>query len=384
MESIRLRHRIFYRLFRPLTALFVRIRFGYRWEGAAGLPERYVVLSNHTTDYDMLFVAASFPRPMYFVGSEHIARWEGASRLLRWAFDPILRAKGASGAHAAAEMLRRSRGGANLCLFPEGIRSWDGAPCPISPSTAKLVRRMGCGLVTYRIVGGYFASPMWAGASVRRGYVRGGPVRVFTREQLGAMSDGELYAAICADLAEDAYARQERERHAYRSEHGAEGLEQLLFLCPRCARRDSLRTQGNTVSCAHCGLRFRYDEYGFLPGAPFPTVQAFAAWQRTRVAEDAAGGAVYTAPRAVLSVVRQHAATVVAEGALSLSPAALRCGEVELPLDEITHMAMHGQRALVLTAGDTYYELVPAPGASALQFLLYVQASKGRLAGKVR
>lgn len=48
-------------------------------ENAEGLPENYIVLSNHVTDYDPLLVGVSFPGQMYFVASEHITRWDIAS-----------------------------------------------------------------------------------------------------------------------------------------------------------------------------------------------------------------------------------------------------------------------------------------------------------------
>ena len=36
-------------------------------------------------------------------------------------------------------------------------------------------------------------------------------------------------------------------------------------------------------------------------------------------------------------------------------------------------MAMHGQRAIVFTAGKQYYELMPSKEANALKFYLYYE-----------
>lgn len=378
------RHAVFYALLRPLVILFVKLRFGYTCEKAAGLPESYLVLSNHTTDYDMLFAACSFPRMMYFVGSEHISRWKLLYPILRFAFAPIMRPKGASAAHTVKEMLRTARAGGNVCLFAEGVRSWDGTPSPIAPSTAKLARRMGCGLVTYRIRGGYFASPMWAGAQARRGGVHGEAVHVLTKEQVAAMSADELYRLICDDLGEDAYARQAAEPVPYHCKEPARGLENLLYLCPECGGTDTMSTTGDTVTCTHCGLRFRYDEYGMLPGAPFSTLKEYHAWQKARTAEHAASGAEYTAPAAALTVISGHREVPAASGAVTMTADALRCGERTFPLSDIHGLAMHGQRTLVFTAGADYYELVIAPGANALKFFLYYQCLNNHNTEKVR
>ena len=376
------KHRFFYGLLRPLVILFAKIRFGYRYEKAHGLPENYIVLSNHTTDYDLLFVTASFPRMMYFVGSEHIARWGFLSKFLHFCFDPVLRPKGASAASTVKEMMRRAKSGANLCLFAEGVRSWDGTPSPIAPSTAKMVQRMGCGLVTYRITGGYFASPMWSGASVRRGPVHGAPVHVFTAEQLATMDTKELYRIIVDDLGENAYERQLADPKPYKRKALAEGMENILFLCPLCKGHDTFRTLENTVTCSSCGLSFRYNQHGMLEDSPYPTVQDFHAWQTSEVVGHVERGVVYSAGCSSLSTVKDHAQMPVTSGPVSMDPQALRCGDMEFPMHTITDLAMHGQRAIVFTADKVYYELIIDEGWNALKFFLYYNACKARIASE--
>lgn len=378
------RHSLFYALLRPLAILFVKFRFGYTWETARDLPENYLVLSNHTTDYDMIFVAASFPRMMYFVGSEHIARLKGLYAFLKFACAPIMRPKGASAAHTVKEMLRVARAGGNVCLFAEGVRSWDGAPSPIAPSTAKVVRRMGCGLVTYRIRGGYFASPMWAGAGVRKGPVHGAPVCVYTKAQIAAMSDQELYAAICADLGEDAYERQSAAPAEYRCKAPAEGLENLLYLCPQCGAPDSMTSAGDTVTCSQCSLRLRYDRRGALTGTRFATLKDFHAWQKAQTARHARDGSAYTALHGTLSTVSGHVETPLAQGPVSMTAQTLRCGGTEFPMEEIHALAMHGQHAIVFTAGKTYYELIISPGSNTLKFFIYYNCVSQTTTEKVR
>jgi len=317
---------------------------------------------------------------MYFVGSEHISRWGLLYKFLKFCFDPIMRPKGASAASTVKEMMRRAKSGANLCLFAEGVRSWDGEPSPIAPSTAKMVQRMGCGLVTYRITGGYFASPMWAGASVRRGPVHGAPVHVFTAEQLAAMDTAELYRIIVDDLGESAYDRQLADPQPYKRKTLAEGLENILFLCPLCKERDTFRTMDNTASCRSCGLSFHYNEHGMLEDGPYPTVRDFHAWQKAEVTEHTKRGVVYTAENAALSTVKGHAQKQITSGPISMDTQALRCGDMEFPMNTITDLAMHGQHAIVFTAGKVYYELIIDEGWNALKFFLYYNACKAHAA----
>ena len=370
------KHTFFYTIIRPLAALFAKIRFGYTYEVAKNLPENYLVLSNHTTDYDLVFVAASFKRMMYFVGSEHISRWKYLYAFLKFAFAPIMRPKGASAAHTIKEMMRVAKKGNNVCLFAEGVRSWDGTPSPIAPSTAKMVKRMNCGLVTYRITGGYFASPMWGGASVRKGPIHGAPVRVFTKEQVAEMSNEELYEVICTDLGEDAYSRQLTDPQPYFSKEPAKGLEYLLFTCCECGSMDTLSTDGSIVTCSHCGLSFRYSDYGMLENTPFKTLTEYHRWQKGKLQEHFRQGGSLNAPHGTLSSIQQHAETAVTEGAVTMTAESLRCGDTEFPMAEIYDLAMHGQRVLVFTAGKTYYELTMDEHTNALKFFLFYNACK--------
>ena len=370
------RHKFYYKFLVPLTTLFCRIKFGYTYEKAKDLPENYIVLSNHLTDYDMLFVGASFSRQMYFVGSEHIARWKFLYKIIQYAFAPIMRYKGSVASSTVLDILRKVKKGENVCIFAEGVRSWDGRSSPILPSTGKMVKKAGCGLVTYKIVGGYFASPMWSSSNTRRGYVHGAPVNVYTAEQLKAMSVDEINEAIRRDLWEDAYARQLADPKPYRGKRLAENMETLLFLCPECGRMETMHSQNDTVTCEACGYSFRLDEYGMLSDERFPTVQALSDWQKEQVALHVEQGLAYTTDFAELITVENHIETPLTTGPLYMDGNILRCGEQEFSMDTVSELAMHGRQAIVFTAGKDYYELLPKKGTNSLKYMLYYLAQK--------
>ena len=108
------KHKFFYKLLFPLVKVFVKIKFGYKCETAKDLPENYIVLSNHVTDYDPLLVGVSFPRQMYFVASEHITRWGLPYKLLKLALHPIIRYKGTVATATVREILRKVRAGGSV------------------------------------------------------------------------------------------------------------------------------------------------------------------------------------------------------------------------------------------------------------------------------
>ncbi len=362
-----------YTFLRPLVSIFLRLKFGYTYTGPkTTLPDNYIVLSNHVTDYDPVFVGVAFPRQMYFVASEHISRWKHGFKLLNFALAPILRHKGSLAASTVVDILRKTRSGSNVAMFAEGVRTWDGVTCPILPSTGKLVKKSGCGLVTFRITGGYFVSPHWS-TSLRRGPVSGSVVNVYTKQQLDEMSIAEVNAAIKADLYEDAYDRQLKSPKKYKGKALAAGFENLLFVCPQCGKPDCISTHGNTITCSACGHSFDYDEYGMLRGGRFKTVRELALWQEAQVAGDAVA-AQYTSSSGTLLTVVSHEESIAAEGPVSMTADSLTCGSLSIPVSSISEMDIHGNHAIVFTSGKDYYEL--RPSGNAYKYLLLYRALK--------
>ena len=370
------RHKFFWKVLQPMAKVFVRIKFGYTCKQAEGLPDKYIVLSNHTTDYDPLFVASSFKNQMYYVASEHVARWGFLSKLINYLVAPIVRYKGTTATVTVMEMLRKIRDGANVCMFAEGARSWDGMTDQFLPSTGKVVKSAKCGLVTYRIEGGYFVSPRWS-TNLKRGRIYGTPVNIYTKEQLATMSVAEINEAIAKDLYEDAYKRQIESPVPYKGKDIAEGMENLLFICPECGGYDTFQSKGDTVSCKDCGLTFRYTEYGMLENAPFKTMYDFAKWQTEEARKAIANNVAFKANHATLKTVVNHVEDMVDEGVLIMSTEGITVGNTTIPMEQLQDLNMHGKRGIVFSTKDTYYELIPDVGTCAYKFHLFFDLCKG-------
>lgn len=371
------RHKLVWGILRAPVGLFLKLKFGYKYEIAKDLPENYIVLSNHVTDWDPVLVGVSFKKNMYLVGSEHISRWKFAYKLLKWGFEPIMRPKGTVASATVLDIIRHVRKGKNVCMFAEGARSWDGITNPILPSTAKLIQSAKCGLVTYKITGGYFVSPMWS-TNLRRGSISGKVQNVYTKEQLATMSADEIYNIIISDLYEDAYARQIENPQKYKGKNLAKSMEKLLFICPKCGSRETLSSDGDTVSCGKCGMSFKYTEYGMIEGSKFKTVKELSDWQKGEIEKDVDKGAVYITENTTLSTVKNHIEAQVSQGRLSMSAESLVCGTAEIPMKDISDLAMHGQNALVFSVGKDYYEAITPKDTNALKFMLFYQSVKNK------
>ena len=261
---------VLYRFARCLIAPYVKSRYSFRTDLVPEQEEPFLLVSNHTTEDDMFFTLRACARPMYFVCGEHLLRNKYYGKLLRSLCNPIPVPKGGATLSAVMQMLKRLKAGDNLCIFHEGKRSYHGETIPASRALGSLVKKAGCALVTYRIVGGYFTYPRWARGNKRRGHAEGKVVGVYSSAQLAELSAEEITEIINRDTYENAYRTQREKKWVYRGKNLAEGLETVLFLCPRCGGEDTIRTHGDDFRCSCCGLSGTYDRYGFLTGENLP------------------------------------------------------------------------------------------------------------------
>lgn len=370
------RQKIYWKILRPLVIVFLYFKFGYTFKVAKNLPSNYIVLSNHNTDFDPLLLGVSFKDSIRFVASEHISRWKFAFKFVDHIFSPIMRPKGTNAASTVKEMLRTLRGGDNVCMFAEGARSWNGITAPILPSTGKVVKSSRCALVTYKIVGGYFSSPLWSKGGTRKGKIHGEIVNIYPAEDIAKMSVDEINQIIYCDLYEDAYERQALENNKYKGKHLAEAMESMVFCCPKCKSLDSLYSSGDTVFCKECNDLFVYDAYGNISGIEYKNVKELFAFLRDKALADASENTTYTSNSARMIRVENHVETVVCEDKLFLNNECLTCGNIVLKISDIEDFAMHGRNALLLSTKDSYYEILVPESTSALKFYMLYQAYK--------
>lgn len=366
------RHKIWYWFLRPIAWLIVKCKFGYKYKKAKNVPDNYIVLANHTTDFDPIFVALGFTKQMYFVASEHITRWKTAYKLINHIFEPIVRYKGTIASSTVREVLRKTKNKQNVCIFAEGVRSWNGETSLVLPSTAKLVKSAGCGLVTYKISGGYFVSPNWSEGKTRKGRVTGAPVNVYTKEQIASMSDEELYKVITSDLYENAYDKQKIEMRKYKGKNLAERLENLMFICPNCRAYETLSSHKDSVKCINCSHEFKYNKYGFIENSKFETVYDMSEWQRNEVKIDVKKNVEYSTPNVTLSKINtDHTKEMLYTGELKVNTKEISCGANKFAMSEIIDMAIYGKRGIVFSVDNVFYEIIVSKPYNAYKYVLY-------------
>lgn len=344
---------------------FFKIIFGYSCEQAPKLTAPYLVLSNHNTDLDPAFVGLSFSQQMYFVASEHVYRRGVISKILKWAFEPIAKIKGASDTLTVMKMIRYLRSGKNVCLFPEGNRSFNGKTCQINDATGKLVKTSAATLVTYKITGGFFTTPRW-GFGIRKGKVSGKVVNVYTPEQIKAMSAEEVTEIFRRDLYEDAYETQQKNLVLYKGKNRTHGIEYSYCVCPECKEIGVISSKGNKVFCNKCGRKSVYGEDGYFAGDfKFKTIYEWDCLQEEYFkvfAENTNGELFKDGNITMRTVTADHGEEIIGTGDFSMSNESVcfTCKECtkEILISQIPDMSIYGKCGLMFTDTDgVHYEL---------------------------
>lgn len=350
------RQRKAYRTLYPLAKALMKGMLNYTFTLGPQTEGPCLILSNHVTDFDPILVGLSFPEHMYYVAGENVMRMGFLSKLVSRYASIIQRVKGTTDAEAALQILRTLKKGRNVCMFAEGNRTFTGETLPIAPATAKLVKLSRCTLVTYRLRGGYLSTPRWS-AHRRKGRMSGGPVGVYSPEELKRMSEAEILDLLKRDLYENAYETQSKEPIPFKGKALAETLETALYLCPKCHGIDTLHSRGDRFFC-DCGLSMTLDEYGFFRGEdlPFDTPLAWDKWQEgemEKLAQSLGDEAAFRdADQTLNRKEDDHSLTPLATGAMALYRDRLTVGEYAFPLHELRGIGLIQRQGMVFSTAQ--------------------------------
>ena len=395
------RHDFSYRFSAKLLRKFLCHKFNFEYDKIEVGHSPYIVIANHLTNWDPLLIAMSFKKSMYYLASDYVYRVGFKSKLLRFLFSPIARARSALETTGVMTIFRRLRENCNICIFAEGNNSFDGETGVIQSSIGRLVKRAGVTLVTYRFTGTYFSFPRWS-RFMHRGKSEGRLVEIYSPERLATMSEDEIYEVIKKDIYVNAYEEQEKNPVVFRGKNPAEYLETALYCCPVCRQFSTMRSAGSLFFC-DCGFKVHYNEYGFfeLPNEdssntaaqtapPFTTILDWSKWQKkeiTKLAEEMLkldnNVPIFTDPNQKLYTTKRASHnTFLAKGSLYLyndriSFVKKNSETIEFPLDTIVDITVILKMAINFSTVDgKLYELHSTHPMSATKYLEMIKTIK--------
>lgn len=275
------RTNFWYKFVRGLTKGIFTKKFNFTSE-KVDIKAPFIVLCNHTTDYDAILIATAFKEPIHFVMSDHVSSIPVAGKIVKHLVDPIPITKSTLDVATVKKMFTVAKNGGALGIFPEGNKSYAGEMSDIKPSIAKLLKRLNIPVVLYTIEGGYFTSPRWT-KNKRKGFMHGSVKKIIDTDELSSLSEEQLYDIIVKKLRVNAYEVQASRKIEYIGEDLAQNIESLLYMCPVCGKIGTVYGEHNHIKCTNCDLLAEMDTYGYLSGAPFSRLDEWDSWQKQKL-----------------------------------------------------------------------------------------------------
>ncbi len=269
-------------LYQATFGLYVRLRYRLKCFKLSPVPKKgpFILIGNHTNNFDGLFLQCFFSRPIRFVVTDGVFKKKVLSRLLHLV-DYIPKRKSVSDVAAIRQIIDVVRRGGIVGIFPEGGRNWDGMTGPITPATFRLIEMLKIPVVAAKLCGAYLSEPRWADTK-RHGRVE---VHLDAIIQEGEdLSLEEVQKRVLKALTHNEYDWQREARIPFRGRSLSKGLERLMFMCPACGALGTVTSSGKSVWCTACNARFALDVYGFLHSdsgeLPADSLDRISSWQQ--------------------------------------------------------------------------------------------------------
>lgn len=386
---------VIYMLFYPLLKLMFRLKVDR--ENYTPPKGAFLVVSNHVSFMDFLLVMLTFyPRRLNAVAAQKFYFYRPLNKLLpimgaipKNLFDPDIRS-----IIRIKQVLKR---GGRILLFPEGRCTTAGAYMGIHKSTGKLVKNLGVPVISCYIEGAYTCMPFWR-KGLRLGIERVTIADLFSEEDTRSLSVEDINSAIDARLSGLEALSQGKSFHTFRARQLTEGLQNLLYWCPKCGREFTLETEGCEIRCTECGNTATMDRSAKLIASPDGVVpESVQEWYREQstyesalLSEDMTSISLHVTVRMPLRASR--GIEPCGSGTLFLDPEGWHyLGELSgktvnlfFPIDTVPALPFDPDDNFQIYANGTFYAFTPDDGRFCVKYATIGECAYWRFASRVQ
>lgn len=256
-------HNWFNTLIKCTVGLFLRGKYDLHADNAEILSEiepPYILLPTHANLWDPFFLNYFVHHPIFFVTSDALFRNRFSSYWLRQ-FGCIPKSQAIPDIETIRNIMAVIKRGDVLCIYPEGMQTWDGTTLPINPNTARLLKLLKVPVIRVISHGAFSTCPRWS-KNRRQGRVTLDFKKILTAEDIRASSVGDIDRVIQRELSYNEWDWLAASHRYFNNFFGALGMEKVLYGCPSCGSAGSIRGALNIVRCAKCGFIARFNNKG--------------------------------------------------------------------------------------------------------------------------
>lgn len=285
MKKTRLDHQqdFILNLIRPLVMLWMRIDAKRQVNLGQGVSfkrkEPFIMLANHTFLFDVIHVPLRFRNVPFIVASQTLFKKQPTKFLVTQIAHVIPKSKGASDTSTVRELIGAVRKGYPILIFPEGDTTFYGETNYIEESTMKLIKKLEIDLITCNVKGGYLSKPRWATGKRRKRQISLDYQLTIPKEKIKDLSIVEINEIIKKALYHNDYEYQRDVMIPHPGKTLAEGIENVVYLCPFCEAINSIESNKNQLTCNVCGKKGTIDQYGFIQNFKFDNLISWNQYQ---------------------------------------------------------------------------------------------------------
>lgn len=239
----------------PFLKIYFRLVYHHKVDKSAiaGLKPPYLVVAGHSGWFDYILTSITmFPVRMNFVGAYNFFRDKVLKSVLTF-MGVIPKYQFTKDISSIKKMKYCIDQGRAVILFPNGCLSNEGRPGGFAVfGVAKLVKFLNVPVVAIKTDGGYLTRPRWTKQS-RYGKVETRASLILNLEEVHELSNTQIYNRMMNAIDFDDYQWQRERMIPFRGKKVAEGVEYVLYKCPKCQSEFTLRSEGNKLYCQTCG-----------------------------------------------------------------------------------------------------------------------------------
>ncbi len=223
-----------------------------------------LVMCNHASAFDFAFFSPPFVRKkLTFVVAENMLySTPFLAKIIRKA-DAITKKQYIADLSCVKRIKKSIENGVSVALCPEGQVQSSGKNGIVPYANGKLMKFLGCPVAICVTSGAGLSRPKW-GYTARRGKVVTKCDILYTPEDVKNKSADELYNGLVEALQFNEHEYQIENGVKFKGKRYAEGLERILYQCPKCGSEYTLTTKESVMTCSSCGNVVEYASTGKL------------------------------------------------------------------------------------------------------------------------
>lgn len=284
------------------------------------LKEPCLILMNHSSFIDLeLSSAILYPHPYCIVsttdglvGKEWLMRQIGCIPTQKFVSDLRL-------IRDLKYALKEQK--THVLMFPEAGYSFDGRATALPRKMGGFLKILDVPVVMIQADGAFLRDPLYNGLQKRKVKVSATCRLLFSREDLKSKPAKDLENELQQAFSFDQFAWQLENKISIKEKFRADGLERILYKCPHCKSEGTMKGEGITIGCSHCGKFYTMDELGRLHAKEGETeffhIPDWYAWERECVKKEVLDGTYLLDTEVEIGMLVDHKALyMVGEGRL--------------------------------------------------------------------